>query len=468
MHTIETILQVRLGEEFFGIDSNEANQILRVPPITPMPLTQEALRGIVVLNGKVVPVIDLKVLLGKEPVASDQEESRIITVKVAQQEYAIVVDEVIDAINFTAENFEESAPDEKLVIGFYKYEDELIQLLEVAEIIQDDMIESFEPLEVEQLMESQTSTLEQESETTTQRYLFFRAGSESYAVSIDLVAELIFVPETITPIAGSDAVSLGAITLRDAIIDVIDFNMLFGFEAVDQSDLRARLLILGSEEKKLGLCVADVIAIKDIATSNMEAITMTGSENRIEALYKEGEKIVSIISSIYLKEQIDNYCVSTQSLQDEEHENGNETMRELAVFALGNEEFAFDIEGVQEIISYQEVTPMPESKEYVEGVINLRGAIIPVINLPKKLNFEPKITEKSKIIVCTIEGEHVGFLVDDVNDIMFIEDRYVAVSKNSQSITKATISLDGGRRVILELRLDRIISKEDIAGMKED
>ena len=143
-------------------------------------------------------------------------------------------------------------------------------------------------------------------------------------------------------------------------------------------------------------------------------------------------------------------------------------MRELAVFAIGKEEFAFDIESVQEIITYQEVTPLPESSEYIDGVINLRGSIIPVVNLPKKLDFDAQLTDKSKIVVCSIEDEKVGFLVDDVNDIMFIEDKFVSISKNTEALVKSTISLDDGDRVILELRLNKIISLEDLQNIKED
>ena len=143
-------------------------------------------------------------------------------------------------------------------------------------------------------------------------------------------------------------------------------------------------------------------------------------------------------------------------------------MRELAVFAIGNEEFAFDIEQVQEIITYQEVTPLPDSNEYIEGVINLRGSIIPVVNLPKKLNFQAEITEKSKIIVCILDNEKVGFLVDDVNDIMFMEDRFVSISKKADALIKSTISLDDGKRVILELRIEQIISKDELLNIQKE
>ena len=286
-------------------------------------------------------------------------------------------------------------------------------------------------------------------------------------MDIELVAELIFVPKEITPIAGSGGSNLGAITLREEVIDVFDFNLLFGFEAVDTEDDEARLLIFRNEEKKLALCTEMVEEIKDVDISRIEPLQNSLGNEKIESLYKDKNSIVSVVSAKYFKELIDEYSVSQTKDSIVDDEDGSSDMRELAVFAIGKEEFAFDIEGVQEIITYQEVTPLPESDEYIDGVINLRGAIIPVVNLPKKLGFESDITEKSKIVVCITEGEKVGFLVDDVNDIMFVEDKYLSVSKNAESLTKSTISLDDGKRVILELRLQKIISVEDLQSMKE-
>lgn len=467
MKKIDTILQIRLGDEFFGIDSDNSNQILRVPVITSIPLTHSCLNGIVVLNGKIVPVLDLKMVLGIGNVDVSGDDSRIITLNIDDEEVAILVDEVVDALNLEYENYEENISHDNSIVGFYKHKDDLIQIIEPKNVIQQDMVESFKPIEVERVAENTEDGLADESDTN--RYLFFKSKDEFFAVDIELVAELIFVPDEITPIAGSSNVNLGAITLRDEVIDVFDFNLVFGFEAVDMTNEDVRLLILRDEDKKLALCVEDVQEIKDVDLSKIETLSVSMGDNKIESLYKDKENIVSVVSTIYFKELIGEYSVTTQHTQTvTEQEDGSSSMRELAVFAMQDEEFAFDIESVQEIITYQEVTPLPESDEYIDGVINLRGAIIPVVNLPKKLGFESNITEKSKIVVCITEGEKVGFLVDDVNDIMFIEDRFVSESKNSEALTKSTISLDDGKRVVLELRLEKIISVDDIQGLKED
>ncbi|NPA55335.1 MAG: hypothetical protein GXO40_03140 [Epsilonproteobacteria bacterium] len=464
MNKIDTILAIRLGDEYYGIDSDNISQVLRVPAITPIPLTADSLNGVVVLNGKIIPVIDMKQVLDIGKVQINSQESRIITIHVNSEEIAILVDEVIDAVNVDDKNYEENTADDNFIIGFYKHEENLIQIVEPKEIIADDIVETFAPAEIELLADDRDK--QELSSVNTNRYLFFKANSEFFAVDIELVAELIFVPNEITAIAGMNKASLGAITLREEVIEVFDFNMLFGFERVDLSLPTARILILRDEGKKLAFCVEYVEEIKDIDTSKIESSSVD-EENRIEALYKDTNNIVSIVSKMFVKELIDKYSVA----QDEKShaiEDGSEDMRELAVFGIGQEEFAFDIENVQEIITYQEVTPVPDSNEFIKGVINLRGAIIAVVDLPKKLGFESQITDKSKIIVCTWEGEKVGFLVDDVNDIMFIEEQFVAYSKSHDSLTKATISLENGKRVILELRIDKIVDIEELQNIKKE
>jgi len=354
-----------------------------------------------------------------------------------------------------SDKYEENSDAHDEILGFYKYEEEsLVQVIDILKMIENDFVLTFNPLEIDNLSNKEENT--QTAEADTKRYLFFKAQNEVFAIDIELVGELIFVRE-ITPVANTNKANLGAITLRNEIIEVFDFNMLFDFPKTQTTE-KSRLLILKDENKKLGLLVEEVIEIKDVVLNNIETVNLPN----IQGLYKDNEAIVSIVDNMYLKKLIDKYAVSEEK---EEIERGNENMKEITVFSIGNEEFAFDIEKVQEIIAYQEIIPVPESGEFIEGVINLRGSIVVIVNLPKKLNFESE--KQNKIIVCNIEDEKVGFLVDEVNDVLFVEDSNVAVSKKG-GIVKSTISLNKGERVILELNVDKLVEIEEIVTLKEN
>lgn len=92
---------------------------------------------------------------------------------------------------------------------------------------------------------------------------------------------------------------------------------------------------------------------------------------------------------------------------------------QLVTFHLGNEEFAVDILRVQEINRMVNITSVPNSPHFVEGVINLRGKIIPVIDLRKRFLMESKEHDKqTRIVVVDVEGKTVGLIVDSVSEVL--------------------------------------------------
>lgn len=111
---------------------------------------------------------------------------------------------------------------------------------------------------------------------------------------------------------------------------------------------------------------------------------------------------------------------STQSSQE------NEDLRQLVSFRVGSEEFAIEIQRVQEIIRNQALTHVPNSPSFVEGVINLRGHVIPVIALRKRLGFDHKPEDgQTRIVILETKNMVVGFMVDSVPQVLRIPARAV-------------------------------------------
>lgn len=92
---------------------------------------------------------------------------------------------------------------------------------------------------------------------------------------------------------------------------------------------------------------------------------------------------------------------------------------EIVSFHLGEQEFCIDIMAIREIRGWAPVTPMPHTPPYVLGLINLRGAVIPVIDMACRLGMKmTEPSERSAIIVTDINGKLVGLLVEQVSDMM--------------------------------------------------
>ncbi|MBN2140084.1 MAG: chemotaxis protein CheW [Desulfovibrionaceae bacterium] len=96
-------------------------------------------------------------------------------------------------------------------------------------------------------------------------------------------------------------------------------------------------------------------------------------------------------------------------------------LMQLVTFSIGDEEFGVDILQVQEIIRTMEITKVPKAPDFVEGVINLRGKVIPIIDLRKRFGMETRKHDKhTRIIVIEINNTIVGFVVDSVSEVLRI------------------------------------------------
>ncbi len=95
--------------------------------------------------------------------------------------------------------------------------------------------------------------------------------------------------------------------------------------------------------------------------------------------------------------------------------------QQLVMFSLADEDYGIAITRVQEIIQYETPRPMPGSARDVEGVINLRGRLIPVVNLRVRLGLDGAIPEAAKVVITELEDSSVGLVVDEVREVMTID-----------------------------------------------
>ncbi len=94
---------------------------------------------------------------------------------------------------------------------------------------------------------------------------------------------------------------------------------------------------------------------------------------------------------------------------------------QLCAFKVGDEEYALDIMRVREIIPPSRITPVPRAPEFVEGVVNLRGTILPVMDLRKRLCVPARpLAQKSKYLVCSVGPRRVALVVDAVTEVLRI------------------------------------------------
>lgn len=135
--------------------------------------------------------------------------------------------------------------------------------------------------------------------------------------------------------------------------------------------------------------------------------------------------------------------------------------RELMAFRIGAQEFCVDIMAVREIRGFTPATPLPQSPSYVRGVINLRGAVLPIIDLAARLGFGTSETSARHVIMVVQVGHQaIGLLVDAVSDILTVSGDAVqptpdVASEMAKSFVRGVLAIDG--RMISLITLDNVL-----------
>ena len=149
---------------------------------------------------------------------------------------------------------------------------------------------------------------------------------------------------------------------------------------------------------------------------------------------------------------------------------GGEELLQLVSFRIGEEEFGVDILKVQEINRMLDITKVPNSPSFVDGVINLRGKVIPIVNLRERFGLGNRERDKdTRIVVVELSGKTVGFVVDAVSEVLRIPKSVtepppsIVAGINSEYITAVGKLED---RLLILLDLERVLSEEMKASLK--
>ena len=141
---------------------------------------------------------------------------------------------------------------------------------------------------------------------------------------------------------------------------------------------------------------------------------------------------------------------------------------QVVTFRLGREEFGIGIEEVQEINRLNKITSVPHTQSFIEGVMNLRGKVIPVIELKKRFGMPLKeYDESTRVIIITIMGKQTGLIVDSVSEVLRLSKDTIEPApkiiktKSETEFLKGVCKLDKAIRMILLLAVDKILTFDE-------
>ena len=141
-------------------------------------------------------------------------------------------------------------------------------------------------------------------------------------------------------------------------------------------------------------------------------------------------------------------------------------MRQYVIFSINKQVYGVEILKIKEVVSYRQITPLPNMKQFIKGIINLRGVILPVFDLRDKFKLpETTYTSFHAIIVMEILGRMMGVVVDEISDVVELLPEEVQAASSLPPGVQAEYMQGIGKKdsgLIVLLDVDRLLSPEEL------
>ena len=492
-----------LGKETFAFPMSTVREIIRMPDLAEMPMAQESLAGLANLRGTILPIINLNGLLATPP-STLTDATRVVVVECGAL-VGFVVDRVDRVVSVDANKMEKvssfnSSVDTGFLSGIVKEVagHAMIMMLDVGRLIELNFkaltqIKKISKESASSLISPQDNTATTKIETD-RRFVSFHLEGQEYAFSIEQVSEIVRVPKEISHIPKSANHVLGIINLRDRLLPLVSLRNMFGMPAESINE-QSRVVVISIEDpedpkkgqQSVGVLTDQVREVLRVPPDLLDTVpTVFSEDGQITQIHsicrlESGKRLVSILSVERMFEH--DALLEALEMKRSQEENymadfgqkSDSTDKEvqLVVFQLSNEEYGVAIESVQEIIRIpDELTHVPKAQHFIEGMVNLRGLLLPVVDLRSKLGMERMTrTERQRIVVFTLDGVRTGFIVDSVSEVLKLSSRLIEpapdLSEDQQAFLTKVANLEKSKRMILILEVSHLLGDQEMNALKQ-
>ena len=489
-----------IADELFAFPMDRVQEIIRVPQTVKVPLAPASLEGLANLRGRLLPVISLRSCAGYQAVEED-EATRVIVVDCGVP-LGFVVDRVAAVIAIDPEQVEDASTinatvDSKLLTGVIKSgEGKMVAILEFEKLVDLEFQTITRNLveQHERVGDSAGEVSNEEESDDTLEMVSFVVNGQEYSLPIDQVQEIVQAPESVTDVPNADARVVGVMDLRGRLLPVISLRRVFGLEqgALDESN---RIIVVplesDGERSMVGLLmdtVREVLRVPHALVDELPGyLAREGGITEVESVCRldEGKRLVSVLSSERMFRR-NGLHAAVDQLQTDDKEDGtvneqegttadddwNDDVEQLVVFYVDGEEYCITVDAVQEIIRVPEqLIHVPQSLEFVEGLVNLRGAVLPVLDLRARLRLaRAERDDLQRIVVLIVGGVRTGFVVDSVTEVLKLQvtaiERAPELSEEQARLISKVANLDG-QRMLLILEAEQLLGAAQAAALTD-
>ncbi len=419
----------------FGLDIDRVQEITTRTEITPVPGAPKFVLGVINLRGQIIPVLDSRQrfhLAHAEPTA----RTRIMVLDLAGEPTGFQVDAVAEVVKLDDFALKATPPlvagvRSEYLAGMVTAGSRLITLIDLDKIL--DSSEFFH----RQLLSQETGrTLgfsshgqEVEEESDELPFVTFSLGRESFGVALANVEEIVDLP-MVTKIPDAPEYVMGVICIRDQVLPLLDFTRLLRVEGTSDDAPKEMVILLSFENARLGMVVDGIQEIIRIRDEDILPAPHTLSEPEkahLDGVVIRSDRMVSLIRVMQILDREDHQRLATMSGSIASTKTAEQLERHdlpIVVFRLGEESFGLRLHEVREIIMVGQITPVPRAPDFVEGVLNLRGEVMPVLDLRTRFGIDrTNRTALSRILITPIGGVFTGLVVDSVQEVGSVDQR---------------------------------------------
>ncbi len=518
----EQFVTFQVRDELFGVPLAEVQEIIRMPDLVQVPLSPPSLQGIANLRGAVLPITSLRRVFGIDDAAHD-DATRVVVVNPGGVPAGFVVDRMSSVITAEAEEIEgaetiEATIRSDMLRGVVKRTDGMIMLLDPVRLVLDlkaaDRRDGAGPpggagggLGGGVGAPSELGGAARAASADEIQLVSFEAAGQEYAFPIDDVQEIVQVPAHVTSVPQAQPHVVGVMTLRNRLLPLVSLRRMFGLPdaAVDEHSRIVVVSLPGGRAASVGIVMDAVKEVLRVARSLADpvpallAVNAGGGASEFEAICRleGGRRLVTILSAERMfRDEAVRSALAGIALGDAagdaagdggEHgvsadESGQETARadagspddeeQFVVFRLAGEEYGVPIEEVQEIVRVpEELTRVPKAAAFMEGVVNLRGTVLPVVDQRRRFALdEAERNDRQRIMVLTIRGVRTGFIVDSVSEVLKISrstiERAPSLSEEQAGLIRRVANIEQQKRMILLLDPANLLEAGEIRELE--
>jgi purine-binding chemotaxis protein CheW len=429
----------------FGLDIAKVQEITHRSNITQVPGAPSFVIGVLNLRGQIIPVIDSRLRFHLEP-SELTSSTRVIVIDLAGQTTGLQVDAVAEVIKLDDFLLRETPPlvagvHSEYLAGMVLAGNRLITLIDLDKILDSEEFGQRESLKNATnaaagagaaLVWAHGIEGDKEEVEDDHPFVTFGLGKESFGINLERVEEIVELP-LVTKIPDAPDYVLGVICIRDKVLPLLNLFKMFNVEPSLEEQKHTdenMVILLTIGNAKLGFVVDSIQEIIRVRDRDMLPSPQTLKEeeiNRLEGVVMRSNRMVSILKVVEILSHEDQQKLvnMSQSLGIQEVADSETTSTEemsVIAFSLDKEVYGLELHEVREIIMVGMITPVPRAPSFIQGVLNLRGEIIPVIDLRMRFGLvHQNTTDLSRIIVTPVNEVFTGLIVDSVAEVKNID-----------------------------------------------